>query len=174
MRVLVLGIGNILFRDEGVGVRVVERLLQEYEFPEDVMILDGGVLGLSLLSYMADAEYMIVIDAIKRGGRPGTLYRLKEEDLPKRIRVKESLHEVDFLEAMASLHLLDRVPETVILGVEPEDIHTVSLELSPVVERKVEQLVGMVLEELNRVDISYKKRTDNVSCNSSEGLRYTG
>ena len=74
-QITVLGIGNILFTDEGVGIRVVERLQELYEFPNNVSIIDGGVLGLSLMHFIAEADYLIVIDAIKNRGEPGSLPR---------------------------------------------------------------------------------------------------
>ena len=150
-----MGIGNILFTDEGVGIRVVERLQELYEFPKYLSIIDGGVLGLSLMHFIAEADYLIVIDAIKNRGEPGSLYRLEGEDVPKRILAKNSLHQIDFLETLTSCQVLDMVPETVILGVEPLDIETLSIELTPIIHSKVDSLMEMVLKELERLGVDY-------------------
>ena len=155
-QITVLGIGNILFTDEGVGIRVVERLQELYEFPKNVSIIDGGVLGLSLMHFIAEADYLIVIDAIKNKGEPGSLYRLEGEDVPKRILAKNSLHQIDFLETLTSCQMLDMVPETVILGVEPLDIETLSIELTPIIHSKINALMDMVLKELERLGVDYR------------------
>ncbi|MFC1489346.1 hypothetical protein ACFL6B_05825, partial [Thermodesulfobacteriota bacterium] len=89
------------------------------------------------------------------------------KDLPERIRAKASLHEVDFLEALTMCQALDKVPETVILGVEPEDIETLSIELTPTTQSKIDPMIDMVLAELGRLGVPYTKGTgNNVSGNS--------
>jgi hydrogenase maturation protease len=149
-QITVLGVGNILFRDEGVGIRVIERLVEKYGFPENVSLVDGGVLGFNLLGIISDADRLIVVDAIRNGGNPGDLYRLVGDEIPKRVFAKNSLHQVDLLEA------LDRVPETVIIGVEPEDISTLSIELSEAIHSRIDHLVEMVLDELDQLGVTYQ------------------
>ena len=73
---MVLGIGCTLFSDEGFGVRVIEKMEQEYEFPDDVLLVDGGVLGINLLGVISKPVHLIVVDAIKNKGEPGDVYRL--------------------------------------------------------------------------------------------------
>jgi hydrogenase maturation protease len=157
-QILVLGVGNLLLTDEGVGIRVTERLNELYEFPENVSVLDGGVLGLSLLGVISEADHLIVVDAVKNGREPGSLYRLEGDRVPRRILAKNSLHQVDFLETLASCEALDKVPETVILGVEPQDIENLSIELTQVVKEKVDALVDMVLKELDRLGVLYRSK----------------
>ena len=157
-QILVLGVGNLLLTDEGVGIRVIERLDELYEFPENVSVLDGGVLGLSLLGVISEADHLIVVDAVRNGMEPGSLYRLEGDQVPRRILAKNSLHQVDFLETLASCEALDKVPETVILGVEPQDIENLSIELTEVVEAKVDDLVHMVLKELDRLGVHYRSK----------------
>lgn len=156
--ILVLGVGNILLTDEGVGIRVIERLQERYEFPDNVSVVDGGVLGLSLLGIISEADHLIVVDAVKNGREPGSLCRLEGDEVPKRILAKNSLHQVDFLETLTSCQALDRAPETVILGVEPRDIETMSIELTPTVQEKVDLLVRMVLKELDRLGVHYRSK----------------
>jgi hydrogenase maturation protease len=164
--IMVLGIGCILYSDEGFGIRVVEKMERLYEFSDNVILVDGGVLGVNLLGVISKPEHLIVVDAIRNSGNPGDLYRLEGEAIPERIRAKNSLHQVDFLEALTLCRVLDRVPQTVIIGVEPADIETQSLELTPSVREKVDPVIDMVLAELNRLGAPYKKGTSgNVSCN---------
>ena len=158
--IMVLGVGNLLFTDEGVGIHTVQTLLEQYEFSENVSIEDGGVLGINLLGIISEADELIVVDAIRNGGAPGTLHRLEGDDIPKRILAKNSLHQVDLLEALTLCQALDKVPETVIVGVEPEDIETLGLELTPPVQEKIGDLIAMVLRELDRLGAGYHEKRD--------------
>ena len=158
VHVMVLGIGCTLYSDEGFGVRVIEKMQREYEFPEDVLLVDGGVLGINLLGVISKPDHLIVVDAIRNKGKPGDLYRLSGDDIPERIRAKNSLHQVDFLEALTLCQALDKVPETVILGIEPEDIETMSTELTATTQAKVDTIIGKVLDEVKRLGGSYRKK----------------
>jgi hydrogenase maturation protease len=152
-QIMVLGVGNLIFTDEGVGIHVIRKLEERYGFPENVSIQDGGVLGINLLGVISAADHLIVVDAVKNGGKPGDLHRLEGKEIPKRILAKNSLHQVDLLEALTLCQALDKVPETVILGVEPKDIESVGLELTPPVQEKMDSLLEMVLKELDRLGI---------------------
>ena len=164
--IMILGVGCILYSDEGFGVRVIETIQERYEFPDNVLVVDGGVLGINLLGVISKPNHLIVVDAIRNKGKPGDLYRLAGDAIPERIRAKNSLHQVDFLEALTLCQALDNVPETVIVGVEPQDIDTMSIELTPTTQVKVDAVIDMVLAELDRLGVSYKKgRSDNVSSN---------
>ncbi len=162
--IMVLGVGNLLFTDEGVGIHVVQALLEEYTFSKNVSIEDGGVLGINLLGIISQADELIVVDAIRNGGPPGTLYRLEGDDIPKRILAKNSLHQVDLLEALTLCQALDKVPETVIIGVEPQDIETLGLELTPPVQAKLGDLKAMALKELDRLGADYFRKRGESSC----------
>ncbi|MBI5570789.1 MAG: HyaD/HybD family hydrogenase maturation endopeptidase [Desulfomonile tiedjei] len=158
-KIIVLGIGNTLLKDEGVGVRVVEELDRRYSLPENVRIVDGGTQGLWLMSTIQEADHLIVVDAVLGRGNPGTLYRLERDDLPKGLRAKQSAHDSDLIESLNLCALLDVTPKTcVVLGVEPADIQPYGLELTPVVAAKVDDLVQRVLEELERLGIKAEKK----------------
>jgi hydrogenase maturation protease len=157
--ILVLGIGNTLFSDEGFGVHVVEKLQERYDFADNVSVVDGGVLGLGLMGIISQADHLIVVDAVRNKGMPGDFHRIDGPAIPERIRAKNSLHQVDFIEALSVCRVLDKVPETVIFGVEPEDIDTLSLELTPTIQARVDGMIDMVLVELDRLGASYRKRS---------------
>jgi len=156
--IMVLGVGCILYCDEGFGVRVVEKMEREYKFPDSVQLVDGGVLGINLLGVISKPNHLIVVDAIRNKGKPGDLYRLEGDAIPERIRAKNSLHQVDFLEALTLCQALDHVPKTVIVGIEPEDIETMSIDLTPTTRAKMNDVIQMVLIELDRLGVSYVKR----------------
>ena len=156
--IMILGIGSILFSDDGFGIRVVQRIEKEYEFPDHVLVVDGGVLGINLLGVISKPKHLIVVDTMRNKGKPGDLYRLEGDAIPERIRAKNSLHQVDFLEALTLCQALDNVPQTVIIGVEPEDIQTLSLVLTPTVQAQIGPVIRMVLSELERLGVSYRKK----------------
>ncbi len=149
-RILVLGVGNILLRDEGVGVRVVERLQTDYSFSPNVSLLDGGTLGIKLMEAISSSDVLIVVDAVLNGQPPGTFYRLTGEEVRKSVAFKYSLHQTDLLETLACCELVGNRPETVVLGIEPEDYSPWSDELTPTVKNRVPELVQAVLEEISR------------------------
>jgi hydrogenase maturation protease len=168
--VMIMGVGCTLLTDEGFGVHTVNRMDEEYEFPDNVSLVDGGVLGVNLLGVMSQADHLIVIDVIRNKGNPGDLYRLAGDQIPERIRAKNSLHQVDFLEALTLCQALDKVPETVIIGVEPQDIETLAIEPTPLIESKMGDVVDMVLAELKRLEVPYKRKgkTGHVSGDTVE------
>ena len=155
--IIVLGVGNILQTDEGAGVRVAQELDETYDFPENVTVMDGGVLGLSLMGTIEKADYLIVIDAVKLGGKPGDLFRVPWEEITDRTRYKDSLHQVDFVETMSLLPLVAKAPKTVIIGVEPQDIETWALKLSPPVAARIPDICQMVLDELESLGVTPRK-----------------
>ena len=158
-RITVLGVGNILLSDEGVGVRVVERLNQQYRFPDNVQLLDGGVLGMRLMGIIGGTDVLIVVDAVKNKGVPGTLYRLADEEVPRRVLAKQSMHQMDLPEVLALCSAIDQNPSTVVVGVEPEDITTMEVALTPIIASKVDDLVAMVLVELDRLGVEYSPQS---------------
>ncbi len=159
-QVMILGVGCILYTDEGFGIRVVEEMGRRYLFPENVALVDGGVLGLNLLGVISEADRLIVVDVIRNNGRPGDLYRLEGAAIPERVRAKNSLHQVDLLEALTMCQALDKVPETVIVGVEPQDIHSLGIELTETIRRQIDPVIAMVLAELDLLGVPYQKRSE--------------
>jgi hydrogenase maturation protease len=147
-RILVLGVGNVLLTDEGVGVRVLKELQARYDFATNVSLVDGGVLGLSLMGTMMEADQVIVIDAVRGGDEPGTIYRFDWDHKPEHIQYKDSLHQIDLMETMGALPLVCDPPKVTVVGVEYEDIDHWGLTLTPKVERAVEPLISLVLTEL--------------------------
>ncbi len=153
--ITVLGVGNILYSDDGVGVRVVETLMAAYDFSDNVSVVDGGVLGINLLGVISNAGRLIVVDTVLNHGKPGDFHRLEHDQIPDRILAKNSLHQVDLIEALTLCKALDHVPRTTIIGIEPEDLNTLSDKLTPTIQNKLEELTQKVLEEVSRLGGSY-------------------
>jgi hydrogenase maturation protease len=145
-KVLVIGIGNVILRDEGVGVHAV-RELEVKELPPRVEVLDGGTALMDLLPVIQEAARIIVIDALKGGGKPGTIYRVCPDDLMAETERPLSLHQVGLLEVLGMARQLGGEPEVVIIGVEPKEISW-GMELTPEVEAKLPRVIDAVFEEL--------------------------
>jgi len=145
--ILILGVGNILLKDEGVGVHVVNRL-KEMPLPVNVEVLDGGTAGLDLTDFIANRKKLIVIDAVKTGEKPGTIFRLTEENLSIKPKAIMSFHEIDLLDALHMSHVMDEKPEEIIvIGIEPKDMSD-GTELSPEIEERIPRIIEVVMEEL--------------------------
>jgi hydrogenase maturation protease len=145
-KIVVLGIGNLILRDEGVGVHAV-RELEGRKLPAHVEVIDGGTSLMELLPIIQEAERIIVIDALKGGGEPGTIYRVFPDDLMAEAERPLSLHQVGLLEILGMARQLGGDPQVVIIGVEPNEISW-GMELTPEVEAKLPKVIETVLGEL--------------------------
>ncbi len=145
--ILVLGVGNILLSDEGVGVRVVEAM-KEMKLPDNVELLDGGTASLELLDIISNRKKVIIIDAVKGDGEPGTLYRFTPADIKVQGPMISSLHQIGLLETLAVDKLLGGVPPDItIYGVEPKELGW-GLDLSPEIKASVPRIIELIMGEL--------------------------
>lgn len=148
MSILILGIGNLLMADDGVGVRIAQGLSSRYRFPSGVKVLDGGTLGLDLLPRLEGIERLLVVDAVETGDKPGTMVRLTGEDIPLALETKVSPHQMGLKDLLTVAALQGNVPsEMVLWGVQPASIE-LDMVLSPDVAEKMPLLEEKVLEEL--------------------------
>jgi hydrogenase maturation protease len=148
MKTLILGIGNILLGDEGIGVWVVESLRRCYQFPSSATVLEGGTLGLDLLPQLQDVSRLLVVDAVQLGGEPGEIVRLEGDDVPRAIDVKVSPHQIGIKELLATARLMGCEPPKVVLwGMEPERVQP-GADFSPKIAQALPQLQTSVLDEL--------------------------
>jgi hydrogenase maturation protease len=146
--ILVLGIGNVLLTDEGIGVRALNELQRRYTFPDNVELLDGGTAGIELLRHIRKRDYLIIIDAMKFAKEPGTVTRVEGNDVPAAFRTRISPHQLGLSDLLAAAMLTDELPENLVLfGVEPENLD-IGLDLTDVVEASLDELQGAIIEEL--------------------------
>lgn len=149
-KITILGVGNELLSDEGVGTHIA-RELEKIEIPPYVEIFEGGTDGFGLLNIICDTDYLIVIDSLKGGGKPGSIYRFDIEDAPSCPDLfKTSVHQVGILEVINLSGLIGKTPQTVVIGIEPKKI-TTGMELSPEILEKVPRVIELVLEEVNKI-----------------------
>jgi len=160
-RILVLGIGNILWADEGFGVRVVEEFHRRYAAPDNVTVLDGGTQGLYLVNYLEEADCLIVFDAIDYGLEPGQLKLVRDEEVPKFTGAKKmSLHQTGFQEVLSAADLLGRCPEHLALvGCQPLDLEDWGGPLTGPVRAQIEPAIEMACELLAQWGSRPKLRT---------------
>lgn len=146
-RVLILGIGNILLRDEGVGVRVVEALMRE-TWPDHVEIIDGGTAGADLVNIMADRQKVIIVDAFDGQAAPGTVVQFDGDQLIPEPHTAVSLHQVGLVDSLVMAKQLGCAPrQVVVIGVQPAEIRP-GLELSPEVQRAIPAAIDAVRREV--------------------------
>jgi len=149
--VLVLGVGNILMRDEGFGVRTVEALQKRNDIPIGVELLDGGTAGHDLIDVIENRKKIIVVDCVRGGCEPGSIYCFGPDDVCEQGNYNmTSLHQVGILEIFALSQAFGSPPqEVIIFGVEPfsTDLH---MGLSPLIEDKMPKVIEMVMQELQK------------------------
>jgi len=146
-KTVILGVGNLLLSDEGVGVHVINKMM-DMHFPPDIELIEGGVDGLRLMNLVVGVDRLIVIDAVKGGGSPGSIYKFRPEEFVTRTDTsKLSVHQVGILEVIRLSGLVGKLPETTIIGVEPKSIE-MGMELTPKIQSKVPRIIELVLDEL--------------------------
>ncbi|MDZ4177718.1 MAG: HyaD/HybD family hydrogenase maturation endopeptidase [Coriobacteriia bacterium] len=149
-RVLVMGIGNVLMKDEGVGCRVVDELIERYEFPKGVDVIDSGTMGLSILGVFRDYDFVLVVDAVQGTGLPaGMVVRLSPEDIAPNT-VRHSLHDTRFIDVLEAAELIGVRPEGECVGIQIEDMtpQDLTIGLSESVEAAVDTAIDAVLTVL--------------------------
>ena len=147
MRLLVLGLGNVLLGDDGLGVRAIEMLASRFRAPEGVELVDGGTLGLGLLAAVADADTLIFVDAIAADAAPGSLVRIEGDQVPPAVLERLSPHQIGVADLLQAAKLIDRYPERVVLcGLVPQSME-LSVELSAPVLAAMPRLIDTVVRE---------------------------
>lgn len=153
-RILVMGVGNPLMRDDGIGPRVVEALRTGYTFPENVDVVDAGTLSFMILDLLRGIDNLILIDAMQDTDTPaGTVVVLTPEEISPN-EVKHSMHDVGIVDILQAAELMDRAPKTVAVGVRIESIEQWVLELSEPVAAAIPLAAAAVLEELRKLHVT--------------------
>ena len=152
-KILILGVGNLLFTDEGIGIQALKRLEEHYVFPSNVRLLDGGTLGTGLMDALMECDLVFVLDAVLGGGNAGDIYRLTGDGLRKSLAFRDSLHQTDLVDTLLFCEMLGRRPEAVIYGMEPKNYTDMGLELSDVCREKIPALCEHLLNELKEINV---------------------
>lgn len=157
---LILGIGNVLWADEGFGVRCVEELNSRYEFDDDVRVMDGGTQGLFLLPWVSDVSRVLVFDAIDFGLVPGELRVIRDEDVPQYMGAKKvSMHQTGFQEVLASASLLREKPQQLaLIGVQPEQLDDYGGSLRECTRKRIPEALACARTVLAEWGINVRER----------------
>lgn len=146
--VLVLGMGNLLLEDEGLGIHALNLLRQRYDFPADIELLDGGTSGMALIDQISSRKHLLVLDAVQTGDPPGTLVKMCDQDVPVYFGTKVTFHQLGLSDVLAHLELSGEQPEHVtVLGLVPHSLE-MSLELSELTLGRLGELVDAAAAEL--------------------------
>jgi hydrogenase maturation protease len=160
-RIVVLGVGNLLWADEGFGVRCVEALGECYDVPADVAVMDGGTLGLALVPELLDATHVLLFDAVAHRGEPGSLVVARDDEVPLLMGGnKMSLHQVGVNDIFASLELLGHKPEHLtVVGIKPVQLADYGGSLTDEVRAQIPAALELGIAELQRWGVEVGRRT---------------
>ena len=169
---VVLGLGNVLLQDDGVGAAAVALLLERYDVPAGARVLDGGTLGLSLLPYLETADSVILVDAIRAEGNPGSLVRLNGTEVAPAVATRLSPHQVGVADLLDGARWLGRYPKhLVLLGLVPDSMDLV-VGLSPCVQPQLLTLVECVVDEARTLGFEFRPKS--AEANGVEGRASIG
>lgn len=149
-RIMVMGVGNVLLSDEGLGVRFLDELSKR-TLPENVELLEGGTAGLELIHLIQEVDFLIIIDAVNAKAEPGALFRFQPEDLqvfPEKFEV--SFHQVGIIEVLNMAPLLGQVPQTLIFGVQPKSLEW-GMDISPEIQALFPRLADLVINQIDSI-----------------------
>ncbi len=149
-KVLILGVGNLQLTDDGFGVHLVNAL-KENDLPENVTLLEAGTVSHQLIPQLHEIDHLIVIDVVQAGDTPGSLFRFSPEDMRFKTEQQVSLHQISLIDVLHMAELTGRRPKTVIIGVQPKDTTSWSLEMSDELKAVIPRVKELVFEELRKL-----------------------
>ncbi len=161
--ILIIGMGNVLMQDEGVGVRAVEELENRYRIPEHVRVVDGGTTGMELFDPIRHCDHLIVADAVNTGAPYGSLVRIADEEIPAFFQTKISNHQLGLSDLLGLLTIKGEGPEHVVLiGMVPHSLDN-KLGLTPEAAKGLDGMVAMLVRELADLGIDLEERSEPVA-----------
>lgn len=154
----IVGVGNVLFKDEGIGVFIVKYLQENYRFEPEVDLIDAGTLGFGLMSYLHEYDYIILIDTISINDKPGSVFRLTPEQLSGIASYHQTAHEVEVLQMIELTPLTGKMADTVVIGIIPENICASEIGLTQTLEgTPFKTAIAQIFKELDRIGVKYEK-----------------
>ncbi|MCT7634411.1 HyaD/HybD family hydrogenase maturation endopeptidase [Aliarcobacter butzleri] len=155
---IIVGVGNMLFKDEGIGIYASEYIRQNYEFDDEKLeIIDGGTLGFKLMAYFQEYDNVIILDTVSIEDTAGSIYRLPSEVLLGLGNYRKTAHEVEIVEMLEIVSVLDSHANVTIMGIIPEDIISVEIGLTKKMEEKFEEYILNIIKEIEFLGIKSKK-----------------
>jgi len=156
LKIAVLGIGNILLKDEGVGVHAIEALREGYDLPENIQLIDGGTMGLDLLSFIEGKDKVLIVDAVDFKEKAGTIKTIEGDDIPAFLNTKFSVHQIGLPDMMFAANFMGiRPPDMCLIGIQPKEMDT-GLEMSYDIKDKFQDLLATVSKKLSAWGVEVK------------------
>ncbi len=157
--IAVIGIGNTLMTDEGVGVHIVNALINKYRFEPQIELIDGGTAGMELLQFFQDNEKIIIVDAVNFDQKPGFIGSIEDDDILTRLNNKLSMHHLGITDVLSSLQLTGgKANEIFLLGIQPKSLD-LSMELTPEIAQKTDKMISIILQKLKTWGVKAETRT---------------
>jgi hydrogenase maturation protease len=152
-KVTIMGLGNILMMDEGVGVHTINAFQKRYRVPDYAEVIDGGSAGLDLLPFIEGREKLLMVDAVNFDREPGYIDILENEEIPAKFSTKTSLHHLGLLDVLSIVKLSDALPKDMcIIGIQPKSME-LGLDMSPEIWDKVPELVERIVSKLHEWNV---------------------
>ncbi|RXJ88161.1 HyaD/HybD family hydrogenase maturation endopeptidase [Arcobacter sp. CECT 8985] len=170
MKNIIIGVGNLLFKDEGVGIYAAKYLEENYDFDDSLEIIDGGTLGFKLMSYFQEYDNVIILDTVSIEDETGSIFRLPSHVLLGLGNYRKTAHEVEIVEMLEICSVLDKHAQVTILGIIPEDIVSVEIGLTKKIEDKFEDYINTALKEVESVGIKISKKDNKSIKDIAHGL----
>ena len=159
MKNIVIGVGNLLFKDEGVGILASKYLEENYDFEGDIEILDGGTLGFKLMTYFQEYDNVIILDTVSIEDNIGDIFRLPSDVLLGLGQYRKTAHEVEIVEMLEICSVLEKHAEVTIIGIIPEDIVSVQIGLTKTIEDKFMGLINQAIIDIEKLNVKVTKKT---------------
>ena len=157
-RNIVIGVGNMLFKDEGIGIYAAEYIKQNYKFDDEKLeIIDGGTLGFKLMTYFQEYDNVIILDTVSIEDKAGEIYRLPSDVLLGLGNYRKTAHEVEIVEMLEIVSVLDSHANVTIIGIIPEDIISVEIGLTQSMENRFEEFILNSIKEIESLGIKATK-----------------
>ncbi|WP_419678448.1 HyaD/HybD family hydrogenase maturation endopeptidase [Aliarcobacter lanthieri] len=157
---IVIGVGNMLFKDEGIGIYASEYIKQNYNISGDLEIIDGGTLGFKLMAYFQDYDNVIILDTVSIEDEVGSIFRLPSDVLLGLGKYRKTAHEVEIIEMLEIVSVLDSHANVTIIGIIPEDIQSVEIGLTQKMEDIFPLFIKTALKEIEDLGFSYSKKDE--------------
>lgn len=168
--VIIAGVGNSIMQDDGIGVWAVRALVQDYILPPNIKLIEVGILGMQWIHELRTAHGLLIIDAMKGDGAPGTIYRLDGDTLLLKDRpTLVSLHELGLADILSVGNLLGWRPRTRIIGVQPLEVQQIGLELTPPLQEALPAIVNAVIDELENMEVQLSKQHHDYDLDHHDG-----
>ncbi len=149
-KVLILGVGNLLLTDDGFGVHFINSL-RAVDFPSNISVLEAGTVSHQLIPLLHEIDHLIVVDVVEAGDTPGSLFRFSPDDMKFATEQKVSLHQISLIDVLNMAELTGGKPQTTIIGVQPKDVTSWSVEMSHELKAVIPKVKDLVFEELNKI-----------------------